>query len=181
MGYEIEELRQLRRGLGLSQTELARSAGVSQSLIAKIESGAIDPTYSKVRRIFAAIDLASKRRRLAASDIMTRRIISCTPDDMVKEAIQKMRKHGISQMPAIDQGTCVGLISEKILLAGVASGKLNVPVRGIMSPGAPIVPPDAGVDMLVGLLTFYQLIVVAEKGAIRGVITRSDLLRSAYR
>jgi predicted transcriptional regulator len=37
---------------------LAKFAGVSQSFIAKIESGKIDPSYSKVKTIFDVLDLS---------------------------------------------------------------------------------------------------------------------------
>jgi len=37
MTYELEEVKKIRKKLGLTQTELANRAGVSQSLIAKIE------------------------------------------------------------------------------------------------------------------------------------------------
>jgi predicted transcriptional regulator len=44
--------------LGLTQGQLAKIAGVSQSFIAKIESGKIDPSYSKVKTIFDVLDLS---------------------------------------------------------------------------------------------------------------------------
>jgi predicted transcriptional regulator len=52
MLYELEEIKKLRRKLGIGQKELAGLANVSQSLIAKIESKKIEPTYNKVRKIF---------------------------------------------------------------------------------------------------------------------------------
>ncbi|MBI2079314.1 helix-turn-helix domain-containing protein, partial [Candidatus Micrarchaeota archaeon] len=45
---DVSKLGSLRRKLGITQKELAKLAGVSQSLIAKIEMGKIDPAYSKV-------------------------------------------------------------------------------------------------------------------------------------
>ena len=48
----IEELRKMRKNLGISQKELARISGVSQSYIARLEKGSINPTYDKVRKIF---------------------------------------------------------------------------------------------------------------------------------
>jgi len=37
MPYELEEIKEIRKKFGLTQNELANRAGVSQSLIAKIE------------------------------------------------------------------------------------------------------------------------------------------------
>ncbi len=45
-----------RRGMGLSQRELARRAGVSSSVISRIESGAVKtPDYTTVSRIATAL------------------------------------------------------------------------------------------------------------------------------
>jgi len=49
---------QKRKELGLTQSKLAASAGVSQSIIAKIEAGSVDPSYSVVQRLFSALERA---------------------------------------------------------------------------------------------------------------------------
>ena len=41
----IDRISKIRKQLGLTQIQLANLAGVSQSLIAKLESGRIDPSY----------------------------------------------------------------------------------------------------------------------------------------
>ena len=48
----LEDIARRRRQLGLKQGELAKAAGVSQSLIAKLEAGSIDSSYTKVKTIF---------------------------------------------------------------------------------------------------------------------------------
>lgn len=52
----VEDIAKKRRQLGLKQAELAKLAGVSQSLIAKLESGTIDSSYTKVKTIFDALE-----------------------------------------------------------------------------------------------------------------------------
>ena len=49
---KLNEISKKRKILGLTQSELAKLAGVSQSLIAKLESGKIEPSYTKVKTIF---------------------------------------------------------------------------------------------------------------------------------
>jgi len=42
---ELSRIREIRKKLNISQRELAMKAGVSQSLIAKIEGNNIDPSF----------------------------------------------------------------------------------------------------------------------------------------
>ena len=44
-----EELRTRREALGLKQTELAKRAGISQSMVARIEAGNVDPRVSTLK------------------------------------------------------------------------------------------------------------------------------------
>lgn len=51
------DLRMLRLRRGLSQTALARLIGTSQSHVARIESGSIDPGLGTCRRLATALDV----------------------------------------------------------------------------------------------------------------------------
>jgi len=53
---ELHDIERLRKRFGLTQEELARKAGISQSLIARVESGMVDPRYSRIAKIFVALD-----------------------------------------------------------------------------------------------------------------------------
>jgi len=50
-----EDLRRMRRNAGLTQKELAKKAGVSQSLIARIETRTVDPRLSTLQKIVDAL------------------------------------------------------------------------------------------------------------------------------
>jgi len=97
MAYELEEIKKIRKSLGLTQTELAKQANVSQSIIAKIESGKIDPTLSKAKKIFDALSFFEKKHEIKAEEIMNRKIISIKPDEGIKDAVTKMKKYNISE------------------------------------------------------------------------------------
>ena len=47
-------MREARRRAGLTQRELAERAGTTQSAIARIERGATEPAYDRVRRLVSA-------------------------------------------------------------------------------------------------------------------------------
>jgi transcriptional regulator with XRE-family HTH domain len=50
-------LRRLRTGLGLSQRELARRAGVSNATISMIEADRVSPSVSALRQVLSALDV----------------------------------------------------------------------------------------------------------------------------
>jgi DNA-binding XRE family transcriptional regulator len=49
------ELARLRKQQGLSQSELARRAGLKQPAIARLESGAVKPTLDTIQRVAHAL------------------------------------------------------------------------------------------------------------------------------
>ena len=49
----VQEIKKRRVALGISQKKLASSIGASQSLIAKIESNRVNPSYDVVKKIEA--------------------------------------------------------------------------------------------------------------------------------
>ena len=51
-----KELQQLRKKVGLTQAELANSVGISQSLVARIEKGQVNPSISTLKRILKVIE-----------------------------------------------------------------------------------------------------------------------------
>lgn len=177
MTFELNEIKQIRKKLGLTQTELAKHANVSQSLIAKIESGRIDPTYSKTKRIFDTLNELSKKHELNAEEIMQKRIISVEPDEAIKEAINKMKKYEISQMPVIKDHKCIGVVSEATILDALINKKAES-VNDVMEECPPIVSKKTSMSVISNLLKFYPIILISEGGKLTGIITKSDIIRS---
>lgn len=179
MTYELEEVKKIRKKLGMTQTELANRAGVSQSLIAKIESGRIDPTYTKTKKIFAALSELEKKEEIKAEQIMAGRIISIDPNEYIKEAISKMKKFQISQLPVMEGSKLVGLVSESTILDALLNSK-GTKVRDIMQESPPIVSKTTPIQVVSNLLKHYPMVLVSEEGKLIGLITKSDLLGKLY-
>ena len=112
----LEIISDRRRKLGLTQNQLADLAGVSQSYIAKLEAGKIEPSYLKVKSILEALDRLEKKREVSAAEIMNRNVDSINLNTTIYEAIELMRRHGYSQLPIIQKNKQVGSISERRLL-----------------------------------------------------------------
>ena len=180
MSYELEEIKKIRKKLGITQTELANRAGVSQSLIAKIESNRIDPTYTKTKKIFAALSDLEKKEEIKADELMATKIVSVSPDDSMKDAIAKMKKFQISQLPVIDSHKLVGLVSESTILDSMIHSRGNK-VRDIMQESPPIVSKATSIQVVSNLLRHFPIVIVSEEGKLVGLITKSDLLGRLYK
>src|SRR5207249_46128 len=84
--------------LGLTQSRLAISAGVSQSIIAKIEAGSVDPSYSIVQRLFSALERAGVENPARRVDeLISRPVVSVAKTQLVRDAVDLMRRRGYSQ------------------------------------------------------------------------------------
>lgn len=178
MRYELEEIKVLRKRLGMTQVELARAAGVSQSLIAKIEASKIDPVYSNAQKIFQTLDLLTHKQEKKAEDVMQKRLVSLSTREGIKVAIAKMRKYGISQMPVITEGNVVGLISESTILDALV-GQKALTIEEIMEEAPPTVGKKTSVLVVSNLLKFFPMVLVKEKGKAIGVITKADIIASS--
>jgi predicted transcriptional regulator len=177
---DISEIKKVRRNANLTQKQLAQKAGVSQSLIAKIEAGEIDPAFSKAKRILDALSEVHTKKR--ARELLNKGLISAHPTDSLNKSINIMRKHGISQMPVIDDRKVIGLVSEATILDALIDDKRKeTPLRDIMGDAPPVITPEASLDVVTQLLKEYPIILVSEKGRILGHITKADVLARAYR
>lgn len=180
MPYELSEIKKIRKTLELTQSELAKKANVSQSLIAKIEAGKIDPTFTKTKKIFETLDYLQNKEEVKAEELMNTKIISVAPDNTIKESIEKMKKFGISQMPVLDNSHVVGLVAESTLLDALMSGK-SKKIQEIMEETPPTVSKTASIKVISNLLKHYQVVLVSDSGKLAGLITKADLLAKLYK
>ena len=179
--HDVERIGKMRRQLGLTQKELAALAGVSQSLIAKIESGKIDPAYSKVMQIIAALEAEQNKGKKTVEQIMSARISFVSPSDKVEKAISLMRGSDISQLPVIRDGRCVGSLSDGMivdLISARGGGMKSVLVGEVMAESYPVVPAGSLVDVAIGLLHHYRAVLVEKNGKFAGIITRADVFKA---
>ncbi|MBI4448614.1 CBS domain-containing protein [Candidatus Woesearchaeota archaeon] len=174
----LSHVRQLRKRLGLTQHQLAKRVGVSQSLIAKLETGRIDPTFSKGKAILDHLEDMVRSAEPGASDIMTKNVVMIDAHKLLSDAIDIMRKHGISQVPVVDKDKLVGIISEEIILDASQKKKSfdKLTIRSVMASCPPLVDPTAPRAIVTTLLKHYPAVLVVEQGVLLGIITKTDIL-----
>ena len=175
-----DELRRLRLKAGLSQRELARRAGVSQSLIARLEKGQVNVRLTTLQKILEAL-LEALQENDVAEKYMNTPVITLSPTDTVRKAIELMDRHGISQIPVVDEhGRVLGTVFETTVLRAVSSrgeSVLDRPVSEIMDEPLPQVSPRTPINVVNNMLLVYPAVLVVDKGKLVGIVTKIDVLR----
>jgi cystathionine beta-synthase len=133
-----------------------------------------------------------------------RNMIHASANEPVRTAIDRLHEYGISQMPVLQEaqfGSLVkinsensverilGVVEERSLLEKIYRNPIAIdaPVKSVMDAPLPIVDAAGEISSLFGLFRGTTSgAIVADKGRIVGIITRSDLLdfvahRRSYR
>jgi len=148
-------------------------------LIAKIEAGVIEPSFTKAQQIFQALEEMRERKEQKAEELMNKNVVFVKGNDTVKESVKIMKKRGISQMPVLCNGKVCGLITEGTIIKSITDNpeKINITkVNDIMEDAPPIISIKTGIKTVLELLKDNQILLVAERGDIQGIISKSDLL-----
>ena len=180
MIFEVDEIKRRRKKLGITQKRLAELVGVSQPLIARIESGDIDPKLSLVKKIFEVLE-ELEGKHVTARSIMNSPVISVPPDANLREAIEIMRRDNISQIPVMESGRVLGSITEssvvRIVLSRGLEGVENLKVREVMEDPLPTVEADEKLETISRILLSNPAVLVVENGKIVGIITKHDVMK----
>ncbi|MGC8564828.1 MAG: CBS domain-containing protein [Thermoplasmata archaeon] len=182
----VREIKNLRKKAGLTQKELANLTGLSQSYIARLERGDLNPTYENVKKIFSILENEITKvegTTLKANDIMSKNVISVQTTDTLEKVMKLLLDYGFSQLPVIDNGVLVGSITDSRIGQNIANGKAisdlkKMFVLDVMEEPFPQISESTPIKVVSYLLKQYQALLVVNKGKITGIITKSDLLKS---
>ncbi|MBA3557685.1 MAG: pyridoxal-phosphate dependent enzyme [Gemmatimonadaceae bacterium] len=123
--------------------------------------------------------------RMTIGHIMSRKngdapaIVSVGPGSSVRQALRLMHLHDVSQLPVMDSDNCVGSVSDWSLSARSLEDTklLDATVGSVMDAPFPVVDDDQSVDSIAKLLSKSNpAVMVQALGAVRGIVTRSDVL-----
>jgi cystathionine beta-synthase len=106
-------------------------------------------------------------------------LVSAAPGQLVRQALGLMRLHDVSQLPVLEDGECVGSVTEYALTQrGLESSRfLDAVVGEVMDDALPIVSAEQPVESVQKLLSRATPAVLVRDGAtLRGIVTRGDML-----
>lgn len=129
---------------------------------------------------------------MSVERIMTRKPIYIAPTAKISEAIEILHELDIRHLPVVDDGTLVGILSEKDVQAHVlpitselahpeeAASRLGDPVSKVMSGGVLSVTPESDLSEVIELLLENKIsavpVVNPLEGNLVGIVSYVDLL-----
>jgi len=107
-----------------------------------------------------------------------RATITVGPTDVLTTAHNRLRNAGFSQLPVMDDGKLVGIVTEETIIGHVFGQPelMNSPVADAMETAFIKLDTDASVNNLVAMLSGQPFAAILDGDEFLGLITRSDVL-----
>ena len=112
---------------------------------------------------------------------LARPLIVVRTEELVSHAIERMRKHNISQIPVIDISGFVGSVDESDLFRSYVNDKNSIekPIREIMGKPYPVVKLGTTIEEVSRLFTKEnEAVLVDLENGNHHIITKSDIIGS---
>lgn len=166
----VKKIMEKRRELGWSQKRLAERAGVSHSLVGKLERKDNIPNYENVCKIYNAFE---EKKNNMAEDYMNREIVSVDVEDSIKKAAELMKENDFSQLPVKRNNDYVGLITSTDIASKEDRDK---PIRTMELHSLPVIPYDTPKEDFTDMFNTHRAVLIEKNGKTLGLITPADLL-----
>ena len=122
---------------------------------------------------------------MIASDIMTRKVITISPQASAQEAAQLLDQFRISGLPVLDDGgNLIGIVTEADIISKVNRDGLldqdGLRVSDIMSRTVTTVDEETPVSDIATLLTERKIkrVPVVRQGRLAGIVSRGDIVHA---
>jgi CBS domain-containing protein len=113
-------------------------------------------------------------------DVMTKEVVTITPEITMSEFREVLRERRISGAPVVDQGELVGIISIEDLIKCAVAGEMGIRVGDRMTTGPMTIRANESVVLAVNYFNrhgFGRFPVVDREGHLVGILTRGDIIR----
>ncbi len=108
-----------------------------------------------------------------------RAVVTAASSDTVADSVKRMKEHGISQLPVLEQGRLVGIVTESDVLEKLVDGRasLTSAVAEVMFRRVTTVREGEDAGKLLDIFTKGMVgLVVNDAGDLLGVVTKMDLV-----
>ena len=197
---EIKEIKSHRIRLGLSLREFANKCDLTVSWINQVEiglepksKGIKDPSYLKMKKIFDMLDSEDDVNPITAEELcIPLKKFKKTSKSKSKNTMEfstigvsmiKLRdtivRYGISQIPILENGLCLGMITSKTVMdLSVEPNltKINVDKK-ILDHNYATVNAKLTLNSLHRILKYFEYVLVEKEGIIHGILVREDLFK----
>ena len=123
------------------------------------------------------------------SEIMTRDVITTTPDIDVVYAFEKLMEHKISSLPVVDDGKLVGIITATDVGHNLILDKyeLGTKVEEIMIRDVITISPDDSLETAIKIMKesisgsgILNQLPIVEGGKLVGIISDGDIIQEVF-
>lgn len=121
---------------------------------------------------------------LKIGDIMTRTLITVTPETTMREVKQAMRERRISGLPVMREGHLIGIVSMEDLIRALEANDLDADVNHYMSSLVHTIGERESAVRAInvfGRARVGRLPVVDDEGRLVGILTPGDITRGVLR
>jgi acetoin utilization protein AcuB len=122
---------------------------------------------------------------MSVQSIMTKTVVSASPDVSVREAIQLIDDNDIRHLPIVERGRLVGIVSDRDLRGYErerSEERLTTALREVMSHEPLCMEAGETIKALIDVMLEYKigaLPVVGPDGELVGIVSYIDVLRHA--
>lgn len=114
-------------------------------------------------------------------EIMTREVVTVSPEDIVEHAVRAMVEHDIGSVVVADGDLALGLFTERDLTRRILDQPdlLKRPVKDVMSSPVVATKPDAQMVEAFDLMNAENVrrLAVVESDRLVGIVTERDLMK----
>ena len=185
---QLTEIKKLREELDLSQRQLAKKCNIPGSFLSMIENtkNPTNPSYDVLVRIFKEleVELQSKLGKLTtAGKVCKKNPTTARKSDYAEDIVKIMHEKDFSQIPVIESGGCIGLVTENSLVKFLQQRDhkpmITTKVKEVMETPPPTIDVNTKItDRILDLLYDSKCLLVSENGKITGILTKIDAIRS---
>ena len=184
---QLTEIKRLRELLNISQRQLAKQCDIPSSFLSMIENqkNNTKPSYDVLVRIFQELDGESQKNlgKLTTADkICKTNLTSARKSDYAEDIIKIMHEKDYSQIPVLDGGGCIGMVTEnslmKFLQERTHKPLTTTKVKDVMD--TPPIVIDISTKVTENILSLFndsKCLLVSDNAKIVGLITKIDAIR----